>query len=282
MVQIGNITLIGTSHISEESIKEVRTTINSINPEIVAVELDKGRLHSLESGVKSGASVRDISRIGVQGYLFTLIGGWAQKKLGNIVGIEPGSDMLAAVDLAKEKKITIALIDRNIAITLKRFSKAFDWKEKWNLLKDTVAGLVFRKQLVQFDLRTVPNDQVIEKLVGVVKKRYPKLYRVLIAERDEFMATKIVRLAVAHPDKKIVAVVGAGHVKGMTRFLNTHMSAIEAQNNVSPDSKGGKNTLKENTKDSKNIKSKIKSYKSKTDSDKSKNGANINYTVTYS
>ena len=98
------IKIIGTSHISKESVLEIRRAIRLGNPDIVAVELDKGRLFALQNDINRKPRISDIPSIGVQGFLFSIIGGWLQKRLGNVVGIKPGSDMLSAVKYAASQK----------------------------------------------------------------------------------------------------------------------------------------------------------------------------------
>src|SRR3989344_7746802 len=137
--------IIGTSHIAQESVTKIKHTIELTKPAVVAVELDQMRLHALLTNQKSKISLRDISRIGFKGYLFALLGSYIQKKLGKVVGLAPGSDMLTAVKLAHKSNIPVALIDRNIEITLKRFSQTLTWAERFRFLGDIVKGLFFPK-----------------------------------------------------------------------------------------------------------------------------------------
>ena len=155
--------IIGTSHIAPESIKKVEKTILETKPDIVAIELDKKRLVALLTKSKEKARFRDIKRVGLKGWLFALIGAWAERKLGAKVGVFPGSEMLKAIAAAQQVKAKIALIDQDIEITLRKFSKALSWKEKFTFLGDIFKG-VFLKKGVQFDLAKVPSQKVIEKL----------------------------------------------------------------------------------------------------------------------
>jgi pheromone shutdown-related protein TraB len=205
-----NLTIIGTSHIAKQSLEDVETAIEHGKPNIVALELDKRRLYSLFK--KSGKiRVYDIKRVGIKGFIFSLIGAWAEKKLGKIVGVAPGSEMKKAVRLAKKNNIRVALIDQDIEVTLKRFSKSLTWREKWNFLVDIVKAFFVRKNVIEFDLTKVPSKKVIKKLVGKVKERYPNIYKVLIEERNDVMANNIKKIMEAYPDKKILAIIGAGH-----------------------------------------------------------------------
>jgi pheromone shutdown-related protein TraB len=216
--------IVGTSHISKDSVNKIKETIDRINPGIVAVELDKQRLYALQNNINRSPRLSDIPKIGLQGFLFALIGGYIQKKLGNIVGIKPGSDMLTAVTYGTEKQAEIALIDRNIQITMKRFSKYFSWKDKWNMLVDVFKGFFSKEYRLEFDLEKVPSDKIIEKLMGIMEKRYTGIYQVLVHERNIYMSEKIYELLQKNPEKDIVVVVGAGHKKGMIKHLNILLS----------------------------------------------------------
>jgi pheromone shutdown-related protein TraB len=207
-----NLTLIGTSHIAKQSLDEVEKAIIELKPDIICLELDKRRLYALVNNIKgSKASWKDIRNIGVKGYLFSLIGAYVERKLGQHVGVEPGSEMLKAIDLAKKNRIKVAVIDQDIEKTLKRFSQEFSWKEKFRLIVDIIKAFVFRKKEIDFDLRKVPEKAVINKLINKVKDRYPGMYKVLIEERNEYMASKLARIISINDDKKVLAVVGAGH-----------------------------------------------------------------------
>ncbi len=207
-----NLTIIGTSHIAKQSLEDVERAIEDKKPDIIALELDKNRLYSL---FKKPGKIRiyDIKRVGIKGFVFSIIGAWAEKKLGSMVGVAPGSEMKRAVVLARKKGIKIALVDQDIEITLKRFSKSLTWKEKWNFIADVLMGLFGKKKEVEveFDLTKVPSKEVIQKLVGKVKKRYPNVHRVLIEERNLVMAENLKDILEKNPDKKILAIMGAGH-----------------------------------------------------------------------
>ena len=205
-----NLMVIGTSHIAKQSLEDVKKAIEGWKPDIVALELDRRRLYSL---FKKPGKIRiyDIKRVGIKGFIFSLMGAWAGKKLGKMVGVAPGSEMKKAVRLAKKNKIKLALIDQDIEVTLKRFSKSLTWGEKWNFIVDVIKSIFVRKEVIEFDLTKVPSKKVIKKLVDQVKKRYPNIYKVLIEERNEVMAENLRKIMEIYPDKKILAIIGAGH-----------------------------------------------------------------------
>jgi pheromone shutdown-related protein TraB len=221
MDKYSNLYLIGSSHISKQSIKEIKKAFEDLKPDLVAVELDKQRLHGLMSDKKSKFSLYDIKRVGLKGFLFALIGSWASNKLGKLVGVKPGTEMKTAIKLAKKNKVKVALIDQNIEVTLKKFSKAFTWKEKFRVISDIFQALVLRKKdkVLTFDLNKVPSRKIINMLIAQVKERYPNLHKVIIEERNYYMARKLKKLMALHPDEKILVVMGAGHLDEVIRIL---------------------------------------------------------------
>jgi pheromone shutdown-related protein TraB len=219
-----NLTLIGTSHIAAESVARVHDVILNDKPGIVALELDHKRLYALLHPGKAKASWRDIKRVGVKGYLFSVIGAFAERKLGEKAGMKPGAEMLQAYKAAREIDAKVALVDQDIEKTLKRFSQTLTWKEKWRMLIDALKGLVTRKNEFAFDLRTVPDQKLIGKMIAQVKKRYPNIYRVLVTERNHVMARNLAHVMMDHPDKPIVAVVGAGHEKELLHLIKAHIA----------------------------------------------------------
>lgn len=215
---INNIYLIGTSHVAEQSINQVKNFFKDIEPDIIALELDPGRLYSLTHNVKRPKNQVLLKNLGVMGFLFYLFGEFAQKKIGNVVKIEPGSEMLTALKLAKKNKIDVALIDKNIQITLRRFSKKFKKREVLKMIADILSS-PFKKNNLNVDFKKVPDKEIIDFVLKHTKKRYPSLYKVLIQERDLHMARLLNKISEKYPDKKIMAVVGAGHVDGITKYL---------------------------------------------------------------
>lgn len=222
---MNNLQIIGTSHIARQSIEEITKTIEEDKPDIVAVELDVHRAAALLRQRKTKTSFSDIAKIGVKGYVFVKIGQYVQQKLGKMVGVAPGSEMKTALELAQKKGIQVAFIDQPIQITLQNFSRELTWREKGRFLLDLVFGLFFPKKqlkkyaLERFDLRRVPEQEVIAKIINEMKKQYPSVHRTLIADRNKYMVKQLVKLLREYPEKKILVVVGAGHKEGMEKLL---------------------------------------------------------------
>src|SRR3989338_6231305 len=218
-MQYKNLAIIGTSHIAKQSLEEVEKAIEEGKPDIVALELDRKRLYSLMNKEERKISIYDIRRVGFKGFIFSLIGSWAEKKLGKLVGVAPGSEMKKAVMLARKNKLKIALIDQDIEITLRRFSKALTWKEKWNFIADIVKQIFAGNREIEFDLTKVPEKKIIRKLIDKVKIRYPNIYKVLIEERNEVMAKNMKKIMEQNEDKKILSIIGAGHEEDILNII---------------------------------------------------------------
>ena len=208
-----NILIIGTSHIAQQSINEVEDIITKELPDVVALELDPARFHALLNKDKSKRiRLRDMRHIGVKAWAFARIGEYAERTLGERVGVTPGSEMVAAAATAKKHNLSIALIDQSLDVTLKRLSKGITWKEKFRFAGELISA-PFSKKKVKFNLTQVPKQEMISEMVGHVKKKYPNVYRVLVHERNIYMAKHLFTLMQHH--EKIIAVVGAGHEKEM-------------------------------------------------------------------
>ena len=213
MYTIKNLIIIGTSHISIESVNEVTSAIDEHHPDVIALELDLPRFKKIISKKKEKFKASNILQ---KGFMLNLIGAWIERYLGKKVGVSPGSEMKKAISLARKNKLNIALIDQNIQITLRKLKTRFTLKEKLNLLKNIFKG-IFKPQKIRIDLTKVPGQKLINKLTLHVKKDYPSIYKTLIEERDQIMAHHLLKLMEKH--EKVVAVLGAGHVPGLTKII---------------------------------------------------------------
>ncbi|MEM3127309.1 MAG: TraB/GumN family protein [Candidatus Woesearchaeota archaeon] len=229
-MEIKNLTIIGSSHIAKQSLEEVEKIITKLKPIVVAVELDRKRYDALISGEKGSIRFKNIKVIGLKGYLFALLGSYAEKKLGKIVGVSPGSEMLKAIEIAKANGAKVALIDQDIVITLRRFSQELTWKEKWRFFADLIKGILMPKRemkklgIEEIDLTKVPEKEIVKKLTDYVKQRYPNVHKVLIEERNTIMANRLLKIIEYYEEEKIVAVVGAGHVDEIAHIIKQHLN----------------------------------------------------------
>lgn len=219
-----NLTFIGTSHIAQTSLKKVKEEIAHLHPAIVALELDQSRLHTLLHPTENRKiTLAFVRAVGAKGAAFAYLASWAQRKLGSMIGTTPGGEMLAAYKEAQLVGSRVALIDQEITMTLQRLSRALSWKEKARFAIDVIRGFFEKNEKI--DLRSVPEDALVETLLSQVKHRYPNVYRVLVTERNKFMAAKLCALMTQSSDQ-IVAVMGAGHVKHVNVLVQKYLKKV--------------------------------------------------------
>ena len=157
-----NLYILGTSHISKDSVKNVKNFILNEKPDIVAIELDRKRFYAITHETK--LSIKDIFHLGVKAFLINLIGAYVEKKLGKVVGVNPGSEMKKAIELVKKNNLKLSLIDQDINITLGKLSKAITIGVVFKFIWDIVRAVVFRKKDIEvFDIRRVPSKKIVNK-----------------------------------------------------------------------------------------------------------------------
>ncbi len=201
---------ISTSHIAQESVEEIEEAFEEFEPDIVAVELDEKRMHSLLMDQETSHHPAMIFRVGLLGYLFALVGSIVQKKLGGMVGVKPGQEMLTAVEGAQERGLEIALIDQDVEVTLRKLSKQVPLSEKLKVLWELISAPV-KGEKVKFDISKVPDEEIVERLTEELEGKFPHLYNVLVEQRNVIMANRLAFIREQDPDAKILVVVGAGH-----------------------------------------------------------------------
>jgi len=218
--QPSKIVIIGTAHVSEKSVEEVRTAIRKLKPDIVAVELCRGRYDSLKGNVKeTQLPIKDILGGGkVYFYMVHWLLAYVQKKIGKDMGVKPGSEMLMAIDEAEAIGARVALIDRDIQVTLQRFWGRMKFLEKIRMLGSLVGGLIGIGKGADIDIDNITEQDVVTALVSELRDFAPTAAEVLIDERDAYLASSILRTA-AGGNKTIVVVIGAGHKPGVLKYL---------------------------------------------------------------
>ena len=213
---MSEIRIIGTAHVSSESIAEVREAITSFSPDVVAVELDPGRYAALKKQVQE-ASVTDV----LEAKTFTqLLVQWLlaylQRRIGLDVGVEPGAEMKAAIEDAEAREIRVALIDRDIRITLRRFWRSLSLVEKIRMFY-ALAVSIASMDGEEIDIEELKKQDVISAAMEEFRKFSPNGARALIDERDAYLAHQIIGLS--NQFDRILVVIGAGHQEGVNRYL---------------------------------------------------------------
>jgi len=215
-----NIILVGTAHISKDSVKEVKEVIEKYKPDVVAVELCKRRYEAItkkdqweNTPITSLLKSNNAYLMLAQTFLSSI-----QRRLGKEYGVEPGSEMIAAMNEAKKHNLRVALVDRDISITLKRAWRRMGIREKFRLTWEFMKAILGydEGELEELDLKELMDQDVITAMMKEFGEIAPSVATVLIHERDEYIAKKILDES---KNGKVVAVVGAGHVNGIKKYL---------------------------------------------------------------
>lgn len=213
---MAEIRIVGTAHVSRKSIQDVTSAIEEFAPDIVAVELDRGRYAALRKEGQAPA-VSDVLKGGnFSQLLMQWMLAYLQRRIGMDVGVEPGAEMLAAIEEAERHGIPVALADRDIRITLMRFWRTMTLWEKGKMLAALAASLLGVGG-EEIDVDALTNQDVISAALEEFRKYAPHGAQALIDERDAYLAHQL--LSLAHRHERVLGVVGAGHVEGITRYI---------------------------------------------------------------
>jgi len=222
--------LLGTAHISRESVDEVRRVISEEKPDRVCVELDEGRYASMSQG--SGWKDLNVGKVIRQGKGFLLMANLVlasfQRRLGKDLGVKPGEEMLAAVTTCQELSVPFSLCDRNIQVTLRRaWSRTSPWG-KMKMLAAMIASVFTEEKLSAEDIEKLKQKDILQNMMEELAQFLPAAKEVLIDERDRYLAARIFRAEGA----RLVAVVGAGHLAGIAAHV-TEMAAGRESTDIS-------------------------------------------------
>jgi pheromone shutdown-related protein TraB len=220
-------TLLGTAHVSAKSVEAVMLAIDSGAYDTIAVELDGNRHRQLtETDALHNLDIFQIIREGKIGLVAANLSLAAyQKRLADQLGIEPGAELKAAATEAKTRKLRLELIDRDAGITLKRAWQSLGLLQRSRLVAELAAGVLSSDEVGETEIEQLKQGDMLESSFGEFAKQTPALYESIIAERDRYMAAKLRQLPADGTVKRVLAVVGAGHLTGLHAAL---------QNNAEP------------------------------------------------
>jgi pheromone shutdown-related protein TraB len=209
--------LVGTAHVSRQSVTDVRNAVEALRPDSICVELCASRHRALMD--PEGWRKMDIMRVIREKKTPFLLAQLAlssfYRKLGDQLGIKPGADMAEGVRLAKETGAELVLADREVEITLKRTWRHLGLWEKLKMVGQLLMGLVMSDKVDDELVESLKQKDQMEILMHAFADEFPQVKRRLIDERDVFLAQKIRQAK----GQKILAVVGAGHVDGIVRHI---------------------------------------------------------------
>jgi pheromone shutdown-related protein TraB len=217
---MAEIRIVGTAHVSQKSVDEVRAAIEEYTPDVVAIELDPSRFKALKQRA-ADPTVEDVLEVkNFNSLLVQWLLAYLQRKIGFDVGVAPGAEMKAAIEEAEKRGIAIALVDRDIRITLLRFWNSLGLFGKIKMFWALVVSIAEVDKGEQIDIESLKDQDVIDMVMGEFRKFSPSGAHALIDERDAYIAHQLILLKAQRPEGKILAVVGAGHQQGITGYLD--------------------------------------------------------------
>lgn len=224
------IILVGTAHISKKSIQDVEDTIRTEKPDKVCIEIDKTRYKTIVK--KNAWQSLNISKVLKEKKGFLLLANIVlssfQKRLGLDVGVRPGEEMIKAIKVAEELGIDCVFCDREVQITLKRAWSHSSFWGKNKMLAALLSAVFSKEKISEKEMEKLKEKSLMHNMLEELSSFLPAAKEVLIDERDRYLATKIFNTKA----KKLVAVVGAGHIDGIIKYLKL-LSKKELKNDVS-------------------------------------------------
>jgi len=231
LVDDKEIILVGTAHISQDSVDTVIRTIDEILPDTVCVELDQQRYQSLinKKGWESLNLKELIKKKQIPFLLTNLALSSYQKRMGLHTGVKPGAELAAAAQTAEERGMEVELVDRNIRTTLLRVWRKTGFWNKMKVMASLFGSLFEKQELDENELAKLRESDTLSSMLDEMGKLLPSVKQILVDERDTYMAYHI-RNA---PGEKVLAVVGAAHLPGITRLLQGEEIAPETISDIS-------------------------------------------------
>ena len=214
-------TLLGTAHVSRASVEAVVSMATSGQFDAIAVELCPARHLALtkQQQWKDMDLYRIIREKKAGLVMANLALGAYQRRIAEQFGIEPGAELKAAADAAEAHDLPLQLIDRDLATTLKRSYRAVPWYKRLMLSAGLVMSTVSSDEIDEEQIEKLKEGDILESTFTEFAEQSPELYEALIGERDRFMAARLRQENTENEGKRILVVIGAGHLEGLAGYL---------------------------------------------------------------
>ena len=226
------ITLVGTAHVSQKSVELVEEKISEGDYDCIAVELCPPRYENLTNNTWwKNLDIYQVLRQGKGSLLLINLALSAyQRRLAEKLGIEPGREMARAIELAREHRLPLEVIDRDITTTLQRMYSRVTFWQKLKLFSSLVASIFVGEEITEEQIEALKEGDMLHSLLEEFGDVLPSVKHTLIDERDLYMTAKLIDLA-RQPDgpKNILAMVGAGHLPGMLQAFRSPPDAATIQ-----------------------------------------------------
>lgn len=229
-----NIYIIGTAHVSKQSVEDVRNTINMITPDSICVELCEARHKAIihRDAWKQMNIFKVIKEKKAVFLLAQLIMNSFYRRIGEQFGVQPGAEMIEGIEQAEKIGCNLVLADRDVEITLKRVWRYLNLWNKLKMMSQLIASCFISEKIDEQMVEKMKNKDQLENVLETFSETFPEVKKRLIDERDICLASKI-RTA---PGKTIVAVVGAGHVPGILSHIQNNNLQTDMLMEVPPKS----------------------------------------------
>jgi pheromone shutdown-related protein TraB len=228
-IQIGDsrVTLLGTAHVSRASAEQVRRLLDEGSYDSVAVELCPSRYNALIN--PDDLAKMDLLKVVKQGRVAMVMASLAlgayQQRLAEQFGIEPGAEQREAIRIARESHLPLLLIDREISVTLKRVAGNLSWWKRFGLFAGLLAGILSKEEVSEAEIEHLKEGDILETTFAEFAEDRQDLYQPLIDERDRYMAARLLQEIEQQGHENLLAVVGAGHLNGIARYLEAQTGA---------------------------------------------------------
>src|SRR5262249_54791770 len=208
-------------HVSRISVDAVRELLQTQAFDAVAVELDESRYRALcDPEAWRNMDLLQVIRSGKAGMVAANLALSAyQRRLAEQFGIEPGAEMKAAVQIAEQKRIPVWLIDRDVGVTLRRAYRAVRLRDRFGILSGLIASIFERSEIDEAEIEKLKHGDMLQNAFTEFAQQSEPLYRALIAERDSFMTARLREEGAVGTARRVLAVIGAGHLAGIEREL---------------------------------------------------------------
>lgn len=214
-------TLLGTAHVSRASVDAVRAAVASGDYDSVAVELDAGRLQSLTD--PDTLARLDLVKVIREGKTHLFAANLAlaayQRRLAEQLGVEPGEELKAGALDARARGLPVHLVDREVGLTFKRALQSLGWWQRTKVGAGILASMFGDEEVGDDEIEKLKQGDMLGSMFGEFAKESPPLYEALIAERDRYMTAHLREQAAQAPVRRVLVVVGAGHMAGIEREL---------------------------------------------------------------
>ena len=225
-----DITLLGTAHVSKTSEEAVKSLITSNDYDAVAVELCPSRYNALiDPSSLAQLDLFNVIKTGKASMVTASLAlGAFQQKMADEMGIEPGTEMKMAAELAKQSQTPVLLIDREVGITLKRVYRNVPWWKRMELFSGLLGSVMFSEKVSEEDIEKLKEGDVLEATFSQFAESSSEIYTPLVNERDQYMAHRLFNEANSGQYKTLLAVIGAGHLKGIKVYLESQLNDIKS------------------------------------------------------